>query len=98
MKSRIYKALEEVQEPTLGVDIVNLGLVYEVCIKNEKDIEIVMTTRNGDTMLSDYIAVSARELLEKRVENLGDIDIKMVASPKWTKERMSRYAKFILDL
>lgn len=98
MKSMIYRALEEVQEPTLGVDIVNLGLVYEVCIKEKNDIEIVMTTRNGDNMLSEYITNSARELLKKRFAFLRQIDIKMVTSPRWTKERMSRYANFLLDL
>jgi len=97
-KNEIYKLLEEVEEPMLGVDIVNLGLVYEVCVKDDDDVEIVMTTRNEDCLLADYIALSAREHLAERIGSYDKIDIKMVSAPKWTKERMSRYAKYILDL
>ncbi|WLR53743.1 iron-sulfur cluster assembly protein [Mesobacillus subterraneus] len=97
-KKEIYKMLEEIEEPMLGVDIVNLSLVYEVCVKNEKDVEIVMTTRNEDCMLADYIALSAREHLAGQMGNLEHIDIKMVSAPKWTQDRMSKYAKYLLDL
>ncbi|MGA9225622.1 MAG: metal-sulfur cluster assembly factor [Mesobacillus sp.] len=97
-KNEIYKLLEEVEEPMLGVDIVNLGLVYEVCVKDDDDVEIVMTTRNEDCLLADYIALSAREHLAERIGNYDKIDIKMVTAPKWTQDRMSRYAKYILDL
>ena len=98
MKNKIYKMLEEIEEPLLGVDIVNLGLVYEVCVRDDHDVEIVMTTRNEDCLLADYIALSTRDLLAKRIENLENIEIKMVSEPKWTQERMSRYAKYMLDL
>lgn len=97
-KVDIYKMLEEVKEPMLGVDIVNLGLVYEVSVKDDRDVEIVMTTRNENCMLADYIALSAREHLTDQIKNLKHIDIKMVSAPKWTKDRMTRYAKFLLDL
>ena len=98
MKNKIYEMLEEIEEPFLGVDIVNLGLVYEVCVRDEHDVEIVMTTRNEDCLLADYIALSTRDHLTQRIENLKNVDIKMVSEPKWTKERMSRYAKYMLDL
>lgn len=98
MKEEIYKMLEQIEEPMLGIDIVNLGLVYEVSVKGDRDVEIVMTTRDEDCLLADYIAVSARELLAERMKNLEHIDIKMVSAPKWTEDRMSRYAKFLLDL
>lgn len=97
-KHDIYRVLEDIEEPLLGIDIVNLGLVYEVSVKDDKDVEIVMTTRNEDCMLADYIALSAREHLAGHLKNLEHIDIKMVSSPKWSKERMSRYAKYLLDL
>ncbi|MBT2694986.1 iron-sulfur cluster assembly protein [Bacillus sp. ISL-55] len=97
-KKEIYKMLEEIEEPMLGVDIVNLGLVYEVCVKDDKDVEIVMTTRNEDCMLADYIALSARKHLAGQMGNLEHIDIKMVSAPKWTQDRMSHYAKYLLDL
>ncbi|WP_176167308.1 metal-sulfur cluster assembly factor [Mesobacillus jeotgali] len=97
-KTDIYKMLEEVKEPLLGIDIVNLGLVYEVSFKDEYDVEIVMTTRNEDSMLAEYIALSAREQLTGKIKNLEHVDIKFVSAPKWNKDCMSRYAKYLLDL
>jgi metal-sulfur cluster biosynthetic enzyme len=97
-KRDIYKMLEEVKEPLLGIDIVNLGLVYEVSFKEENDVEIVMTTRNEDSMLAEYIALSARKQLTEKIKNLEHVDIKIVSAPKWTKDCMSRYAKYLLDL
>ena len=40
---RIYELLEEVMDPELGIDIVNLGLVYEVEVNEEKEATIKMT-------------------------------------------------------
>jgi metal-sulfur cluster biosynthetic enzyme len=97
-KKEIYKMLEEIEEPMLGVDIVNLGLVYEVSVRDDKDVEIIMTTRNEDCMLADYIALSAREHLAGQMGSVEHIDIKMVSAPKWTQDRMSKYAKYLLDL
>lgn len=98
MKNEIYKMLEEVEEPLLGIDIVNLGLVYEVCVKDEHDVEIVMTTRSEDCPLADYLALSTQELLQQRIKGLDHIDVKMVSSPRWTQDRMTRYAKYLLEL
>ncbi|WP_197969874.1 metal-sulfur cluster assembly factor [Mesobacillus harenae] len=98
MKRKIYNTLEEVIEPSLGIDIVNLGLVYEVCIKEDNDVQIVMTTTSGDSFLAEVIAKEVKRILKQKLTILRNIDINIVTSPRWSADKMTRYAWYALEL
>lgn len=95
---RIYEVLEEVMDPELGIDIVNLGLVYEVKVNEENDVEIIMTMTSMGCPLAGQIISDAKFQLNDKIEGLRSIDVQIVWSPPWTKEKMSRYAKIALGI
>jgi len=91
LKNQVFKKLVQVDDPELGVNIVDLGLIYNVEVDGG-DVEIEMTMTSPMCPLAGQIVHSA----EAKVEELAEVDgveINMVYDPPWTPERMSNKAK-----
>jgi len=97
IKERILNALETVIDPELGVDIVNLGLIYEVSFKDDGLVTIKMTLTTLGCPLADVLVEQVRETL-KEVPEVDNVDVQLVWHPRWTTERMSRYARIALGM
>lgn len=97
LKEQIMEVLEEVNDPELNIDIVNLGLVYGVEIDDEKNVDITMTL----TAMGCPLAGVIHELVEnavKRIDGIKEVTVNIVWDPPWDKSKMSRYAKIALGI
>ncbi|QII82745.1 metal-sulfur cluster assembly factor [Jeotgalibaca arthritidis] len=97
IKERVLMALEQVIDPELGIDIVNLGLIYEVLIEENGFCQVNMTLTTMGCPLADVITDEIHRAL-KSVPEVTDIKVKLVWYPAWTTERMSRYARIALGI
>lgn len=97
IKERVLSALEQVIDPELGIDIVNLGLIYEVILEKNGYCQINMTLTTMGCPLADIIQDEIHRAL-KTVPEVKDINLKLVWYPAWTTERMSRYARIALGI
>ena len=98
IKDQILAALEEVIDPELGIDIVNLGLIYEIRFDSETGAtEIDMTLTTMGCPLADLITDQIHDALREVIE-VTKIDVKLVWYPAWTVEKMSRYARIALGI
>ncbi|MCO7174499.1 metal-sulfur cluster assembly factor [Sporolactobacillus kofuensis] len=97
LKDRVLEALEDVIDPELGVDIVNLGLVYGVDIDEENNVIINMTLTFMGCPLSASLSYDVKRTLGE-IEEINQVEVNFVWDPPWTKERMSRYARIALGL
>jgi len=95
---QIYEVLEEVIDPELGIDIVNLGLVYDVILDDELNLHINMTMTSMGCPMAPQIMTDAHTKIEAAIKDLNSIKIDIVWTPAWSKERMSRYAKIALGI
>ena len=95
---QIYKVLEEVVDPELGIDIVNLGLVYEVEVDEEKQAFIKMTMTSMACPMAGQIMADAKMKISMNIKELSNIQIDIVWNPPWGKDKMSRYAKVALGI
>ena len=98
IKTRILTALEEVIDPELGIDIVNLGLIYEIRFDGDTgqtEIDMTLTTMGCPLadLLTDQIYDARTELPE-----VTDTEVKFVRYPAWTVEKMSRYTRIALGI
>lgn len=95
-KEEIIEILKTVNDPEIGIDVVNLGLIYD--LKIDKDvIKIKMTMTAPTCPVTPWILSEA----QKCVENLADVeaaDIELVWEPQWKPEMMSDYAKEQLNM
>jgi metal-sulfur cluster biosynthetic enzyme len=96
-KEMIYNKLKEVIDPELGINIVDLGLIYKVeVLKEKKEAKVEMTFTTPACPMINYILAD----VEKKLNELEDIDIevKVVFSPAWTPDLMSKEAKLKLGM
>jgi metal-sulfur cluster biosynthetic enzyme len=95
-KEEMYEALRQVEDPELGMDIVDLGLLYDVEVDGGRVKVTHSLTSMGcpaGPMIQDDIGRVARE-----VPGVEDVDIELTWDPPWTPDRMSDDAKFILGI
>ncbi|MGY3777651.1 metal-sulfur cluster assembly factor [Isobaculum melis] len=97
IKERILEALEQVIDPELGIDIVNLGLIYEVELFNGGHCLVQMTLTTMGCPLADVITEQIHAAL-KEVPEVSETEVKLVWYPAWSTDRMSRYARIALGI
>lgn len=92
----IRERLREVYDPELGVNVVDLGLVYD--IREEPDrVRVIMTLTTPGCPLHDAIVGAARRALWQALPD-RPVDVELVWEPRWTPDRMSDAAKEQLGL
>lgn len=96
-QAAVMAALETVIDPELGIDLVNLGLIYNVEVDNKGVCAIDMTLTTMGCPLADVIVTDVRNAVLK-VDGISDVMIEFVWYPAWGPERMSRYAKIALGM
>lgn len=97
MKGSMMGAIENVIDPELGIDIVNLGLIYDVQLNDEETAMVTMTlTSMGCPMGPQIVDSVKQELME--LPEVKDVDVNIVWTPTWSKDMMTRYAKMALGV
>jgi metal-sulfur cluster biosynthetic enzyme len=97
MKEKIIDQLKTVYDPEItSINIFDLGLVYDIDIKN-KDVTVTHTLTSMFCPMADAISESIRQAVMK-VEGVGEVRVKLTHTPPFTKEMMSDEARFSLGL
>ncbi|WP_165209575.1 metal-sulfur cluster assembly factor [Streptococcus tangpeifui] len=97
IKDHILEVLEMVIDPELGIDIVNLGLVYEIRFEDSGYTEIDMTLTTMGCPLADLLTDQIYDVIQE-VKEVTKVEVKLVWTPAWTIDRMSRYARIALGI
>ncbi len=95
-KEEIMNALATVDDPEIGINIVDLGLIYDVSAEEGKKAKIKMTlTTPACPLLGQLMAE-----IEGKVKALGfdEVAVEMVWDPPWNPEMMSERAKMMLGM
>ena len=92
---QIIKALQDVIDPELGIDLVNLGLIYGVDMTAEGVVTVRMTLTTMGCPITDVLQQMIDSALRK-VEGVKKVQIEVVWEPAWTPDRMGRFAKIAL--
>jgi metal-sulfur cluster biosynthetic enzyme len=94
LEKTCYEALERVVDPELGVDVVSLGLIYQLSVEDgQADVNMTMTSP-GCPVADQLLFQSQNELL--KVPGIERARVHLVWSPPWTPEMMSLEAKMML--
>lgn len=97
LKENILGALENVIDPELGIDIVNLGLVYDVDLDDDGLCTVTMTLTSMGCPLAGHIEADVRNVLAD-IPQVKETKVDIVWDPPWSKDKMSRYAKIALGI
>ena len=92
----LIEKLEKIYDPEIELDIYNLGLIYEIRFADGKA-EIDMTLTTMGCPLADLITDQIHDVL-KSIPEVTEVDVRLVWSPAWTIQKMSRYARIALGI
>jgi metal-sulfur cluster biosynthetic enzyme len=90
-KEQVYEALQECYDPEIPVNIVDLGLVYDVQVEDEK-VAVKMTLTAPGCGMGSMIAADARQRI-LALEGVIDATVDLVWDPPWDPSRISEEAK-----
>jgi metal-sulfur cluster biosynthetic enzyme len=88
----VREGLKSVYDPEIGINIVDLGLVYDCDVADTGDVLVTMTLTSLGCPLGPVIVQEVQHALQG-FENIGEVDVKLVWSPAWSPAMMSEDAK-----
>ncbi|MGI8594495.1 MAG: metal-sulfur cluster assembly factor [Solirubrobacteraceae bacterium] len=91
----IEEALTNVIDPELGLDFMELGLVYNVDVDSEGGVDILFTLTTPACPIGPQVTEQMQEFVSE-VEGVTDVRSEMTFQPPWTADMMSEDAKFAL--
>ena len=93
-KEDVIEALREVEDPELGMDIVELGLFYDAEIEGSR-VRVTHTLTSMGCPVGPMIMEDIDRAV-RQIPGVDDVDVELTWDPPWTPDRMSDDAKFIL--
>ncbi|MCH8825404.1 MAG: metal-sulfur cluster assembly factor [Chloroflexi bacterium] len=92
----VYEALRDVYDPEIPINVVDLGLIYDVKVE-DSNVDIRMTLTFAGCGMGPYIAQQAEWRLAE-LDNIDDINVEMVFEPPWTPDMITEEGKKQLGL
>ena len=97
IKDLIIEEIKKIYDPELPVNICELGLIYDIKVKDEKFAIIKMTLTTPNCPVAESLPKEVKEGA-MQVEGIEDVDLELVWEPPWNKDMMSEAAKLELNL
>jgi metal-sulfur cluster biosynthetic enzyme len=93
-KEEVVDALRGVEDPELGMDIVELGLLYDVEVEGPK-VKVIHTLTSMGCPVGPMIQENIDQIA-RAIPEVEDVEVELTWDPPWSPEKMSDDAKFIL--
>lgn len=93
---QVKLSLRKVKDPELGLNIIDLGLVYDIAV-DENNIQVDMTLTSPGCPAGPQIMTDAERVLQA-LPGVGDVEINLVWSPFWTPERIEPRVRAYMGL
>ena len=90
--NKVVEALHGIIDPELGLDIVDLGLIYEVTVL-DRDVEIKMTLTSMGCPVGPAMLSGAKRAVEMGVPGVRSCTVTLVWEPPWSHELLSPSAR-----
>ena len=96
-KEQIIEEIRKIYDPEIPVNIYELGLIYKIEILENKKVDIEMTLTSPNCPVAEELPNEVKDNI-KKLEEVSEVDLKIVWDPPWNKSMMSETAKLELNL
>ncbi|MEX2430666.1 MAG: metal-sulfur cluster assembly factor [Dehalococcoidia bacterium] len=93
----VTDALKEVYDPEIPVNVVDLGLIYDVQVGDDDHVHVLMTLTAAGCGMGPFIAQQAEWAIAD-VDGVKDVDVEIVFDPPWSPDRITEDGKKLLGL
>lgn len=90
--TRVRECLRQVDDPELGENVVDLGLVYRIAVEGSR-VEVLMTVTSPTCPLGELLATEAAAAIRRRCPEFEEVDVRIVLFPPWHPGLISDDAK-----
>ena len=97
LKDKIIIEIKKIYDPEIPVNVYDLGLIYNIEIKNDNEAYIEMTLTSPNCPVAESLPKMVKENINS-IEGVKKVELKLVWNPPWTKDMMSEEAKLELNL
>ncbi|MHC5269727.1 metal-sulfur cluster assembly factor [Enterococcus sp. LJL98] len=97
ISEQLIEQLQTIFDPEIGLDIYNLGFVYEIHLDEQAHCEITITFTGIGCECIESIPDELKVALTK-IDEIQTVDVKIVWSPAWKMTRISRYGRIALGV
>lgn len=97
VESMVVKALKGVYDPEIPVNVYDLGLIYEIDVKDKGEVDITMTLTAPNCPMAD-IVLNDVETYVKDIKGIEKVNVNLTFDPPWDKTMLSDEAKLELGL
>jgi FeS assembly SUF system protein len=91
----VIKKLSTIKDPELGINIYDLGLIYDIEIDEGNNVNITMTLTTVNCPVADSFPLDVAKNITS-LENTGQVKVKLTFDPPWNKDMMSDDARLAL--
>ena len=95
LSDKIIRTLDEIYDPEIPVSIYELGLIYDVRINKEKEVQIIMTLTSPSCPVAESLPEEVKLEVEK-ISGVKSAKVEITFEPPWNKSMMSEEAKLEL--
>ncbi len=96
-KEQVINAIKTVEDPDIGIDIYNLGLIYNIDISKFGDVKIDMTLTSPTCPYAEKLVHDTAHAIAE-LNEAGEVFVKLIWDPAWDINRLTEEAKYDLDL
>jgi FeS assembly SUF system protein len=96
LREQVIAEIRKIYDPEIPVNIYELGLIYDVKVKNDKA-KIIMTLTTPNCPVAESLPKEVKDSA-MQVEGIEEVDLDLVFEPPWDKSMMSEAAKLELNL
>ncbi len=96
-RDEVYEALRTVYDPEIPVNVVDLGLIYDVQVSDANDVFVQMTLTFPGCGMGPHIAQQA-EWAVQDVEGVEEVNIELTFDPPWSPDMISEEARNMLGI
>ncbi len=97
LEEKVLAALKTVRDPEIPVNLVDLGLIYELIVRKDGVVYVEMTLTAPSCPVAESLPIQVRDAIAS-VPGVQDARVKRVWTPFWTKDRMTLEARLELGL
>jgi len=91
-EERVRSALRDVIDPELGINVVDLGLVYDVDVRDGR-VRVAMTMTSPACPLGESLTAEADATIRKNIPEVTSVDVRLTWEPRWSPSMMSDAVK-----
>ena len=97
IKEKVIEEIKKIYDPEIPVNIYELGLIYKIEVDEKKKVNIDMTLTSPNCPVAESLPNQVKEDI-MALEEVSEVNLKIVWEPTWSPEKMSEAAKLELNI